>query len=78
MDQYWYAYDGLKTPFPNVLWDWLNHIKAHIALMKHVEIHCRPIYNAQRMDEIIAALTDSGFDFKAGTLRVWVKEEKKK
>jgi hypothetical protein len=68
LDQYYYAHDGVKTPFLNILWDWLNRIRPHISLMRHLDIECHPAYCAQRAHEIITALTDHGFEFKAGGL----------
>ena len=73
MDLYEYQSDGLQPTFPTILWEALNNVKSHISLMKHVEIQCR-MSSAQMAHEIIAALTDHGFDFKVGVLKERVSE----
>ena len=75
-DMYMPQRHGVKTPFPKVLIDWLNSISPHVSLFSHVEIDCWPT-GPQSAHEIIAALTDYGFAFRAGALRIgqWAKED---
>ena len=68
-DLYEFYYGGLRSPFPQVLLDWLYCIKPHISLITNMQIEIRRRFSGQSAHEIVAALTDE-FAFNAGALNV--------
>lgn len=67
-DLYWPEADGIQTPFPKIILEWLDRIRAHLPLMTDVEIDCHPRSCPHQAHEMVSALTDL-MPFRAGVLK---------
>ena len=67
-DEYWPSSDGIETPFPKALLDWLDSIKRYVPLIPRLvlwsTVKTGGLRCAQSTHELVAALTDLDYHFK--------------